>query len=307
MKISETCIQRPVFASMMIAALVVFGLTAYRTIGVDLYPDVDIPIVTVTVPYTGADPETVETEVTDKIEEAVNTISGVKTLRSESIEGLAQVFIEFELEENIDVVSQEVRDKVSGIRGDLPLEIDPPVVEKFDIDSSPIMAIVISGSSPIRELTRYADDVVKPRVESVSGVGNVRLVGDREREVRIWLRADELRAHGLTARNVIDTLREENLEPPGGRVETQQREIIVKTKGKVERVAEFKRADRRQPRRHTHPAPRRRLGGRRDGRLPKRRPHQRPTGRVAAGPAAIRDQHAAGGRRREAPARRPSR
>ena len=239
MKISETCIQRPVFASMMILALVVFGLTAYRTIGVDLYPDVDIPIVTVTVPYTGADPETVETEVTDKIEEAVNTISGVKNLRSQSLEGLCQVFIEFELEEDVDVVSQEVRDKVSGIRGDLPLEIDPPVIEKFDLDSSPILSIVISGTAPIRELTRYADDVVKPRVESVSGVGNVRLVGDREREVRIWLRADELRAHGLTAKNVVDTLREENLEPPGGRVETQQREIIVKTRGKVERVEEF--------------------------------------------------------------------
>jgi len=238
-KISETSIARPVLASMMILSLVVFGLASYSRMGVNLFPDVDFPIVTVTVPYEGADPETVETEVTDVIEEAVNTISGIKTLRSESTEGLGQIFIEFELEEDIDVVSQDVRDKVASIRGDLPLEIDPPIIEKFDPDSSPIISAVLSGPVSIGELSRYADDVVKPRIEGVAGVGNVRLVGDREREIRIWLRADDLRARYMTAGDVIDRLREENLEPPGGRVETDQREIIVKTKGKIERVEDF--------------------------------------------------------------------
>lgn len=223
----------------MILSLVVFGLASYSRMGVNLFPDVDFPIVTVTVPYEGADPETVETEVTDVIEEAVNTISGIKTLRSESTEGLGQIFIEFELEEDIDVVSQDVRDKVASIRGDLPLEIDPPIIEKFDPDSSPIIGAVLSGPASIGELSRYADDVVKPRIEGVAGVGNVRLVGDREREIRIWLRADDLRARHMTAGDVIDRLREENLEPPGGRVETDQREIIVKTKGKIERVEDF--------------------------------------------------------------------
>jgi len=239
MKIAETSIARPVFASMMILSLVVFGLASYSRMGVNLFPDVDFPIVTVTVPYEGADPETVETEVTDVIEEAVNTISGIKTLRSESTEGLGQIFIEFQLEEDIDVVSQDVRDKVASIRGDLPIEIDPPIIEKFDPDSSPIIAVVLSGPVSIGELSRYADDVVKPRIEGVSGVGNVRLVGDREREIRIWLRADDLRARNLTAKDVIDRLEEENLEPPGGRVETDQREVIVKTKGKIERVEDF--------------------------------------------------------------------
>ena len=239
MKIAETSIARPVFASMMILSLVVFGLASYSRMGVNLFPDVDFPIVTVTVPYEGADPETVETEVTDVIEEAVNTISGIKTLRSESTEGLGQIFIEFELEEDIDIVSQDVRDKVASIRGDLPLEIDPPIIEKFDPDSSPIIAVVLSGAVSIGELSRYSDDVIKPRIEGVSGVGNVRLVGDREREIRIWLRADDLRARNLTAEDVIDRLQEENLEPPGGRVETDQREIIVKTKGKIERVEDF--------------------------------------------------------------------
>lgn len=239
MKIADVCIRRPIFATMIVLAMVVFGLTSYRSIGVDLFPDVDIPVVTITVPYEGADPETVETEVTDVIEEAVNTISGIKTLRSESIEGLSQVFVEFELEVDIDVASQDVRDKVAAIRGDLPLEVEPPVVEKFDPDSSPILAIVLSGPVPIRELTEYADEVLKPRIEGIPGVGNVRLVGDREREIRIWLRRPELRACGLTARDVIDGLQKENLEPPGGRVETGTREIVVKTRGKIESVEDF--------------------------------------------------------------------
>ncbi len=239
MRIAHVSISRPVFASMVILALIVFGITSYRFMGVDLFPDVDFPIVTISVRYEGADPETVETEVTDVIEEAVNTISGIKTLRSQSSEGFSQVFIEFELEEDADVVSQDVRDKVASIRGDLPREIDPPIIEKFDPDAAPILAIVVSGPVSIRELTRYADDVVKRRIESIAGVGNVRLVGQREREVRIWLRVDALRAHGLSAKDVIDCLREENIEPPGGRVETGTREMIVKTKGKIEKVEDF--------------------------------------------------------------------
>lgn len=241
MKIAEVAIARPVFASMVILALVVFGVVSYRTIGVDLFPDVDIPVVTITVPYEGADPETVESEVTDVIEEAVNTISGIKTLRSQSIEGMAQVFIEFELEQDLDVVSQDVRDKVASIRGELPLEIEPPIVEKFDVDSAPILSIALAGDVPIRDLTEYADDVIKPQLDGIPGVGSIRLVGGREREVRIWLRADALRAHGLDAQDVLDVLRKENAEPPGGRVETDAREIIVKTKGKIAAVDHFEK------------------------------------------------------------------
>ncbi len=239
MKISEVSIARPVLASMMALALVVFGIASYGTMGVNLFPDVDFPVVTITVPFEGADPETVETEVTDPIEEIVNTISGIKTLRSESTEGLSQVFIEFELKEDIDVASQDVRDKVASIRGDLPREIDPPIIEKFDPDSAPILAIVVSGPFTIGQLTAVADDVIKPRIESAPGVGNVRLVGDREREIRIWLRGEELRARSLTAEDVISSLRKENLEPPGGRIETDLRELIVKTEGKLDSVAAF--------------------------------------------------------------------
>ena len=239
MKISEVSINRPILTSMAVLALVVFGAVSYRTIGVNLFPDVEFPVVTVTVVYEGADPETVESEVVDKIEEAVNTISGIKSLRSESIEGIGQVFIEFKLECDVDIVSQDVRDKVAGIRGDLPLEIEAPIIEKFDINSAPILAIALSGPVSVRDLSTYADDVIKPQIECISGVGNVRLVGDREREIRIWLRGDVLRAHNLSAQDVLDALARENIEPPGGRVETADQEIIVKTKGKVEKPEDF--------------------------------------------------------------------
>lgn len=239
MKISSFCIRRPVFASMMIVSMVVFGLTAYSSIGVSLFPDVDFPIVTVTVIYEGADPETVETEVTDVIEEAVNTISGIKSLRSESAEGISQVFIEFELETDINVASQDVRDKVATIRADLPLDIEPPIVEKFDPDSAAILSIVVSGPSAIRELTRFADDTLKPQIESIAGVGSVRVVGGQDREIRVWLRVDDMRAYDIASQDVIDTLQQENVEFPGGRVEGRDRELVVKTRGEVPRVEDF--------------------------------------------------------------------
>ena len=279
MKIAEVSIARPIFASMLISALVVFGITSYSRMGVDLFPDVDFPIVTISVRYEGADPETVETEVTDVIEEAVNTISGIKTLRSESSEGFSQVFIEFELEEDINVVSQDVRDKVAAVRGDLPREIDPPIIEKFDPDSSPILSIVLSGSAPVGVLSDYADEVVKRRIEGIPGVGSVRLVGQREREIRIWLRIDELRAHGLAAKDVIDCLRTENVEPPGGRVETDTREMIVKTKGKIDEGRRLRRPRGGHARSRSHPAAGRGLGRGRAGGLPEPGSTERPASR----------------------------
>ncbi len=239
MKISEFCIRRPVFATMMITALVVFGLTSYNSIGVSLFPDVDFPIVTVTVVYEGADPETVETDVTDVIEESVNTISGIKSLRSESAEGISQVFVEFEMERSIDVAAQDVREKVAAIRAELPQQIESPIVEKFDPDSAPILSIVLSGPKSIRQLTEYADDELKPRIEGIEGVGSVRLVGGQDREIRVWLRVDHLRAYGIATQDVIDTLRNENVEFPGGRVESENRELVVKTRGEVEQVEDF--------------------------------------------------------------------
>ncbi len=240
MKLSETAIKRPVLTTMAFAALVVFGMIAYQTLGMALYPDVDMPVVTVTVVYEGASPRTVETEVTEVLEESLSTISGIKSMRSETSEGVAQVFLEFELKRNVDVAAQDVRDKIAAIRDELPNDSEAPVVEKFDPDSAPILGLILAGNASIRDLTIFADDVVKRRIESVNGVGGVRLAGDREREVRIWLRVDDLVAHGLSAQDVIDTLRKGNIEFPGGRVETGQWEFVVKTRGRVATVDQFR-------------------------------------------------------------------
>lgn len=239
MILSETAIRRPVLTLMAFAAMVVFGIIAKLTIGMALYPEVDMPIVTVTVVYEGASPETVETEVTEVVEETLSTISGIKSMRSETSEGVAQVFLEFDLERNVDVAAQDVRDKISSIRSELPLDSEPPVIEKFDPDSAPILGIVLSGQTSIRNLTLLADDVLKPRLESINGVGGVKLAGGREREVRIWLRVDDLVAHNLSAQDVIDALRKENIEFPGGRIESAKRELVVKTQGRIKQIADF--------------------------------------------------------------------
>lgn len=239
MEFSETAIRRPVLTTMAFGALVVFGLIAYRTIGMSLYPEVDMPVVTVTVVFEGASPETVETEVTEVVEESLSTISGIKSMRSETSEGVSQVFLEFEMERDIDVAAQDVRDKVSTMRSELPLDAEPPVIEKLDPDAQPILGIVLAGQASIRELTVYADDVIKPRLESINGVGGVKLIGDREREVRVWLRADDLMAHNLSAQDVIDSLRTENIEFPGGRIESAKRELVVKTHGRIKDVSDF--------------------------------------------------------------------
>jgi hydrophobic/amphiphilic exporter-1 (mainly G- bacteria), HAE1 family len=240
MFLSELSIRRPVLATMMTAAMVVFGIVAYLRLGVDLFPDVDIPIVTVTTVLEGADPETVESTITDLIEEAVNTISGIKTLRSESTEGVSLVFIEFELEEDQDIKAQEVRDKVAIVRADLPREIEAPIVDKFDLDSSPIVSVVISGEGyTIQKLTDYADDVIKERLQSISGVGSIKILGGREREIRIWVDPSRLEARLLSVSDVIDALQKQNVEIPGGRIETGMRELVVKTEAKIEDAQDF--------------------------------------------------------------------
>lgn len=216
---------------MVIGALVVLGWISLGRLGVDLFPNVEFPYVTVITTLEGAGPDTIETEVTDIIEENVNTISGIKQLRSVSSEGYSQVNIEFELDENIDVKAQDVRDKIALALQELPSDIDQPIVEKVDPDAAPILSIVIAGDIAIGELTIFADEVAKEAVQRVPGVGSVTLVGGREREMRIWLDASKMRAHGVTATEVINAIGSEHVELPGGRLEVagRSREFGVKT------------------------------------------------------------------------------
>lgn len=241
MKISEAAVNRPVLTLMGFSGLVVFGLVAYGTLGMALYPDVDMPMVTATVNYEGASPRTLETDVTEIIEEALSSISGVKSMRSETREGVSQVYLEFDLERDIDMAAQDVRDKVASVQYRLPSDAEPPVVEKFDPDAAPILGIVLAGDASVRDLSKYADDVVKPLIEGINGVGGVQLAGDREREVRIWLRVKDLIAHNLAAQDVVDMLKEGNVEFPGGRVETGRQELTVRTKGKIASAEGFRR------------------------------------------------------------------
>ena len=241
MWIADLCIRRPVLATMVVGSLTAMGAIALPRVGVDLFPKVEFPYVAVTALLPGATPETIESEVTDALEEQINTISGIDTLRSVSSEGVSQVFIQFELEEDAEDKAQDVRDKVAHAQADLPLDVEPPVVEKLDPSAAPILSVMISGALPIRDLTEYADHVVKERLQRLRGVGSITLVGGRDREVRIWIDANRLRSYELTVDDVILAVKSEHAELPGGRLETDsgRSEFSFKTKGEVELVREF--------------------------------------------------------------------
>ncbi len=232
-------VKRPVFASVLIIALTVIGAFSFTRLGLDRFPKVDFPTVVVTTRLPGAAPEEVETEITDKIEEAVNTISGIDELRSTSSEGVSMVIVAFLLEKDADVAAQEVRDRVNRILPLLPRTIDQPTVEKFDPDSAPVLTLALSAKKPIRDITEYADKKLRRQLESVSGVGQVVVVGGRSRQVNIALDADRLRAYNLTVNDVSSALQTQNAEIPGGRVEQGATAMTLRTRGRVGSVAEF--------------------------------------------------------------------
>ncbi|VWX62370.1 efflux RND transporter permease subunit [Sphingorhabdus sp. 109] len=223
MWISDVSIRRPVFATMVIASLVVLGLLSFGRLGVDLFPKIEFPYVSVTTTLPGASPDTIETEITDVIEEEVNSVSGIRQMRSVSAEGVSQVVLEFELSEDADVKAQDVRDRVASILSNLPEESDAPIVEKLDPDAAPILSLLIAGDAPVRELTVFADEVVKERLQRIRGVGSISIVGGREREMRVWLDPAKMRASAISTDNVVAALRNENAELPGGRLEIDGR------------------------------------------------------------------------------------
>jgi HAE1 family hydrophobic/amphiphilic exporter-1 len=242
MRLSELSLSRPVFAAMLNAALLGLGWVSLGKLGVDFFPKMEPPIVAVTTVLEGASPETVETEVTEVLEERISDLGGLDSLVSKSSEGLSQIVATFELGAvSPDAAAQNVRDKIALARPDLPLEVEPPVVERFDPASAPILSVMIAAERPIGELSRLADDVIKERLQRVAGVGSVTLAGGREREVRIWLDAYRLRAYALTAQDAIRAIQTEHAEIPGGRLESagRSREFSFKTRGEVESVPEF--------------------------------------------------------------------
>ncbi len=241
--LAAICVKRPVFATVLILVLVVFGISAYFKLGVDRFPKIDFPIVTVTTRQTGSAPEEIETEITDKIEQAVNTISGIDELRSVSSEGISQVFIAFSMEKDIDVAAQDVRDKINGVLPDLPKDIDQPTVEKLDPDASPVLTIAASAPEPatLRDITEYCDKVLRRQLESLGGVGQVMLVGGQSRQINVQLDPLKLRAHNLTVADVSRALAAQNLQMPSGSMKMGETEYTLRTMGRVTNMQEMDR------------------------------------------------------------------
>jgi hydrophobic/amphiphilic exporter-1 (mainly G- bacteria), HAE1 family len=237
--LAELCVRRPVFASVLILSFVVVGAFAFGQLGIDRLPQVDFPTVTVTTRLPGAAPEQVESEVTDKVEEAVNTISGIDQLNSNSAEGISQVIVTFRLEKNADVAAQEVRDRINRILPQLPRTILQPTIEKQDPDAAPILTIAVTAKKPIRDVTEYTDKVLRRRLESADGVGQVLVLGGRKRQINVWVDADRLRAYNLTVNDVSRTLQSQNADIPGGRIDEGAQSITMRTRGRVERPEEF--------------------------------------------------------------------
>jgi hydrophobe/amphiphile efflux-1 (HAE1) family protein len=238
-KLAEICVRRPVFATMLILSLTVVGLFSYSSLGLDLFPKIDLPTITVTVVNPGASPQEIETEITDKVEGAVNTISGIDELRSTSVEGVSQVFITFLLEKNPDVAAQEVRNKVDLIVNDLPVTAEQPIVLKLDTDAAPVVRIAVSAPRSLREVTDIADKKIKQQIESINGVGQVQIIGGRTREIQVWVDPDKLRAFNVTVAQVADAVRAQNMEVPGGRVDQGTRELTVRTMGRIVEPSDF--------------------------------------------------------------------
>ncbi len=238
-KLAEICVRRPVFATVLILILLVFGAYGYTQLGVDRFPDIDFPIVVVTTTLPGAAPQEMESEVSDKIEEVVNTISGLETLRSVSSEGVSAVIVQFVLEKNLDVAAQEVRDKINTVLRDLPQDIDPPLVLKVDPAAAPILTIGLRGTASRREITEYADKVLRRRLESLTGVGQVKVRGGVKRQINVVVDPLKLRSFKLTVNDVSRALAANNSEFPGGSVKEGPKEYSLRTLGRVDKPSDL--------------------------------------------------------------------
>ncbi len=237
--LAELCVRRPVFALMLIMALVVAGLVSFPNLGVDRYPNMDLPSMYVRTVYPGAASQEVESEVSQVIEDAVATVAGIDELRSISSDGMSIVMVTFNLTRNLDAAAQDVRDAVASVANRLPHGLDPPVVQKQDTDSSPIITLAVSGPRPPSELFLLADRYVKNIIESAPGVGQVTIAGAADRAVQVNIDAQRLAAYRLSILQVRDALAQQNAEVPGGRVDAGIRELTLRTEGRVANARDF--------------------------------------------------------------------
>ena len=237
--LAEICVRRPVFALMIVMAFVVAGVASFPQLGVDRFPNMDLPTVYVRTTYPGAASQEVESEVSQVIEDAVATVAGIEELRSISSDGASFVLVTFHLNRNLDAAAQDVRDAVASVANRLPPGLDPPVVQKRDTDSSPILTLAVSGPRTSTELYLLADRFVKNVIESAPGVGEVTIAGAADRAVQVNIDARRLAAHQLSILQVREALTGQNAEIPGGRMDEGRRELAVRTLGRIQHARDF--------------------------------------------------------------------
>src|SRR5262245_54804244 len=240
MILSRVSIQRPILATMINLVIVLFGIIGLTRLPVRELPDIDPPIVSVTTVFPGANARVVETEVTERLEEVINNIEGIKTLRSESREGVSTITVEFDLSREIDIAAQDVRDRVSRVRGNLPEDIREPIIAKQDADAQPIIWNALNSDRySTLELTTLAERQIKPRLQGVPGVSSVMIGGEKRYAMRLWLDSEKMAARQVTVLDVERALHEQNIELPSGRVENFDREMTIQTRGELKTAEEF--------------------------------------------------------------------
>lgn len=239
--LAELCVKRPVFATVLSLVILVVGGVFYKQLGVDQFPKIDFPVILVTTVMPGSSPEDMERDVSEPIEEAVNTLSGVDELRSMSSEGISSVIIQFVLEKNVDVAAQEVQQKINLALPTLPKGIDPPIVMKFDPDAAPILYIAVRAPEKnVAEITDIADRIVKRRLETVNGVGQAVIIGGRKRQVNVLVDPVKLKGLGISPLEVAGAINAQNITLPGGRVDVSRDYLSVRVQGRVRSVDELK-------------------------------------------------------------------
>ena len=238
-KLAEICIRRPVFATMIVLSLVVVGTAGFFKLGVDRFPAVDLPTVSVRVGLPGAAPEEVESLITQQVEEVINTVDGISELRSVSGQGTSLVMATFNLDRNLESAAQDVRDRVNTLGRRLPEDSTPPVVQKFDNDSTPVLTIALTADRSLRELTELADKTARPQLERVGGVGEVRVVGGLDRAINVWIDAERLAAYQLSISQIRQALERQNTDVPGGNVTTGKEELTLRTLGRFTDPRQF--------------------------------------------------------------------
>ncbi len=239
MSLSDICIKRPVLTLMMTLSLVVFGVLGYVELGVDQLPNMEFPNVTVTAQLEGASPESMEEDVTEVLEEHLNTIAGLRSLRSTTFHGVTMIQAEFELERDIDQAAQDVRDKIARARFQLPRELEPPVVDKLSMANRPIIWIPINSDRTQVQVTEYIKNSMKPYLETINGVASTEIFGKRERAIRIWVDGEALRARGLSVMDLMNAVQREHVDVPGGRVEGHALEYSLKTDAEFQTVEQL--------------------------------------------------------------------